>query len=224
MKPPLLKSLWSYIADVHIESMSSDYNAELHVLLSKGRYQLCTPNAIYSYGDKYDNFTETFNQLRLDDSIKDVLILGFGLGSIPFMLEKKYGKRYSYTGIEIDDTVIYLASKYVLDDLKSEVQMINADAWNFVQLTEYRYDMICVDIFIDDKIPKIFLTTDFLEIIKYNLTENGILLFNHLGMRQQDADAAMKYHDEIFNKEFPESIALKVVDNYMMLNNRKHLK
>ncbi len=224
MKPPLLKSLWSYITDVHIESMSSDYNEELHVLLSKGRYQLCTPNAIYSYGDKYDNFTETFNQLQLDDSIKDVLILGFGLGSIPYMLEKKYGKRYSYTGVEIDDTVIYLASKYVLDDLKSEVQMINADAWNFVQLTEYRYDMICVDIFIDDKIPKIFLTTEFLEIIQSNLTENGILLFNHLGMRQQDADAAMQYHDEIFNKQFPNSVALKVVDNYMMLNNRNHLK
>jgi spermidine synthase len=224
MKPPLLKSLWSYITDVHIESMSSDYNEELHVLLSKGRYQLCTPNAIYSYGDKYDNFTETFNQLRLDDTIKDVLILGFGLGSIPYMLEKKYGKRYSYTGVEIDDTVIYLASKYVLDDLKSEVQIINADAWNFVQLTEYRYDMICVDIFIDDKIPKIFLTTEFLEIIQSNLTENGILLFNHLGMRQQDADAAMKYHDEIFNKQFPNSVALKVVDNYMMLNNRNHLK
>lgn len=224
MKPPLLKSLWSYITDVHIESMSSDYNEELHVLLSKGRYQLCTPNAIYSYGDKYDNFTETFNQLQLDDSIKDVLILGFGLGSIPYMLEKKYGKRYSYTGVEIDDTVIYLASKYVLDDLKSEVQMINADAWNFVQLTEYRYDMICVDIFIDDKIPKIFLTSDFLEIIQSNLTENGILLFNHLGMRQQDADAAMQYHDEIFNKQFPNSVALKVVDNYMMLNNRNHLK
>lgn len=224
MKPPLLKSLWSYITDVHIESMSSDYNEELHVLLSKGRYQLCTPNAIYSYGDKYDNFTETFNQLQLDDSIKDVLILGFGLGSIPYMLEKKYGKRYSYTGVEIDDTVIYLASKYVLDDLKSEVQLINADAWNFVQLTEYRYDMICVDIFIDDKIPKIFLTSDFLEIIQSNLTENGILLFNHLGMRQQDADAAMQYHDEIFNKQFPNSVALKVVDNYMMLNNRNHLK
>ncbi len=224
MKPPLLKALWSYISDVHIESMSSDYNESMHVYLSKGRYQLCTPNAIYSYGDKYDNFTETYNQLRLDAHIKDVLILGFGLGSIPYMLEKKFNKRYSYTGVEIDETVIYLASKYVLDELQSEVQLINTDAWNFVQQCEYRYDMICVDIFIDDKIPKIFLSHEFLESIASNLTDNGILLFNHLGMRQKDAEAAMKYHDDVFNKVFPESVALKVVDNYMMLNNKNLLK
>jgi len=158
MKLSLLKYLWSYVTDVHIESMSSDYNESLHVLLSKGRYQLCTPNAIYSFADKYSNFTDTFTQLDLDNSnISDVLILGFGLGSIPYMLEKKFDKRYSYTGVEIDDTVIYLASKYVLDELKSEIQMIQADAWNFIQQSEYRYLLMT-------KFPKYFSPVNFLKI------------------------------------------------------------
>ncbi len=225
MKPSLLKYLWSYVTDVHIESMSSDYNESLHVLLSKGRYQLCTPNAIYSFADKYSNFTDTFTQLDLDNSnISDVLILGFGLGSIPYMLEKKFDKRYSYTGVEIDDTVIYLASKYVLDELKSEIQMIQADAWNFIQQSEYRYDMICIDIFIDDKIPEIFLTREFLEDTKSCLTDRGILLFNHLGREPHDATAATSYFEEIFKDIFPDSIALKVNDNYILLNDKAFLK
>lgn len=225
MKPSFLQYLRSYISDVHIESLSSDYNESLHVLLSKGRYQLCTPNAIYSFADKYDNFTETFNQLNLDGiSISDVLLLGFGLGSIPYMLENKYGKSYSYTGVEIDDTVIYLASKYVLDDLKSDMLIINADAWNFVQQSETKFDMICIDIFTDDKIPELFLTQEFLENTKSILCDGGILLFNHLGMRPQDTKAALDYHNEIFSKVFPDSITLKVAGNYMLLNDRSHLK
>ena len=205
--------------------MSSDYNETMHVLLSKGRYQLCTPNAIYSFADKYDNFTETFERLNMDDaSIRDVLILGFGLGSIPYMLENKFEKQYNYTGVEIDDTVIYLASKYVLDDLKSEVQMIQADAWNYVQQIETRFDLICIDIFVDDKIPELFLTEEFLENTVSNLCEGGILLFNHLGRHDADTQAAMNYHDQIFNKVFPNSIPLKVGDNYMLINDKNHLK
>ncbi len=225
MKPSLLKYLWSYVADVHIESMSSDYNETMHVLLSKGRYQLCTPNAIYSFADKYDNFTATFQQLNLQsNTISDVLILGFGLGSIPYMLEKKFNKKYNYTGVEIDDSVTYLASKYVLDELKSEVQMIQADAWIYVQQVETKFDIVCIDIFVDDKIPVPFLTEAFLENAASILCDNGILLFNHLGRHATDTKAAMDYHDQVFNKLFPNSTVLKVGYNYMMLNDKVHLQ
>ena len=177
MKAGIVKKLLSYIVDIPIEQISSDYNEELSVLLVKGRYQLCTPNAIYSYADKYDNFKFSFDQLDLDTAeIENVLLLGFGLGSIPYMLEKMYCKNYSYTGVEIDDAIIYLASKYIMPELKSETELIQADAYSYILQNNIKYDLICIDIFVDDKIPQVFLDLDFLEDASENLSENGFIM------------------------------------------------
>jgi len=107
MRQSIFTKVLSYITQQHMETIHSDYNEVLHVFLKNGRYQLCTANAIYSYGDKYDNFRRSFTQMDLAKmDIDTVLLLGFGLGSIPYMLEKTFQKRYSYTGIEIDESII----------------------------------------------------------------------------------------------------------------------
>ena len=96
---PIWKRYLSYITEMHIESASSDINPHLYVSMQKGKLQLSTQNAIYSYGENYHNFAKTFAQLDLS-SIQngEVLILGFGLGSIPLILEKSYGLQAQYTG------------------------------------------------------------------------------------------------------------------------------
>ncbi|HRG42078.1 MAG TPA: fused MFS/spermidine synthase [Saprospiraceae bacterium] len=224
MKPSLVQRLISYITDVHIESVTSDYNETLEVLISHGRYQLCTPNAIYSYADKYDNFRDCFAQLQFERApIKNVLILGFGLGSIPYMLEKKFYKKYAYTGVEIDDAVIYLASKYVLNELTSEIEMVQADAWSYVVQSGMMYDMICIDIFVDDKIPEVFLTTEFLEATKDLLQPSGLLIYNHLAFLSSDVKSAQQYYDNVFSKVFAQSLPLQVAKNMMMINDKSWL-
>ena len=143
MKPSLVQRLISYITDVHIESVTSDYNETLEVLISHGRYQLCTPNAIYSYADKYDNYRESFNKMKLPDHPDtNILLLGFGMGSIPYMLEKVFLKKYVYTGVEIDPMIIYLASKYTLVDLHSEISIIEADAAYFIKQNQKITELI----------------------------------------------------------------------------------
>jgi len=78
MKQPFWKKWYSYLDDVLIEQTESLYNEDLYVLLCKGRYQLCTNNAIYSYADKYENFKIAFDKLRIEEhDIEEVLILGW---------------------------------------------------------------------------------------------------------------------------------------------------
>ena len=102
MKQPLWKRWLSHLFVFHIESTSSEYNPHLYVSLRNGRYQLCTANAIYSFEDLYDNFADSFVQLELDKLPgKRVLILGFGLGSIPLILEKLGYTDFEFTGVEI---------------------------------------------------------------------------------------------------------------------------
>lgn len=225
MKQNLFKKILSYITDIHLESLHSDQNEQLDVFLSNGRYQLCTKNAIYSYADKYDNFRRCFAAINPSKpAIQNVLILGFGLGSIPYMLETIFHKKYAFTGVEVDESVIYLASKYVLDELDSEIQMIQADAYNYVYQCYETFDMICIDIFIDDKIPEIFLTMDFLESVKDLLNPDGLLIFNHLSFFKTDKEKASAYYEKVFSKVFPNAFPMQVSKNMMMVNDKSWIK
>lgn len=219
MKPSFFKKALSYISEMHIESASSDYNEVLHVLLKNGRYQLCTPNAIYSYADKYDNFKRSFEMMDLDKmDISNVLLLGFGLGSIPYMLEKIFHKKYSYTGVEIDEAIIYLASKYVLDDVESDIELVHADAYSFVYQTDTKYDLICVDIFVDDKIPDVFLDEEFLHAVQENLSDDGCIMFNHLAFTGNDKEVADLYFSTTFKPVFKDGICIDVKGNKVMVS------
>ncbi len=219
MKQPLYKKLFSYLRDVHIESTSSDYNEVLDLYLVKGRYQLCTENAIYSYADKYDNFATVFEKMDLS-KIDNVLILGLGLASIPYIFEHLHDKKYSYTGVEIDDEVIYLASKYVLDELKSDVEVVQTDAFTFMCVNETKYDLICMDVFESDVIPEELETEDYLEMISESLSKDGLLIYNRLYSMDHDKAKTDKFMKEVFQVIFPEAIYIDTDGNRMLLSKK----
>ncbi len=218
-KIPYWKKLLSYIYEFHIETVGSNVNEVLHVSYSRGRFQLSTQNAIYSFGDLYTNFYYAFERLDLDKTpIREVLILGFGLGSIPMMLEQNFNQKYSYTGIELDEEVVYLANKYVTNELDSSIEMICTDALIFLELNDEKYDMICVDLFLDDVIPDQFQQQDFLYKIKSKLTDNGILLYNRLALTEKDKLDSTDFYENQFLPVFPNGRYLDVDGNWMFIN------
>jgi spermidine synthase len=219
MKQPLLKRILSYVKDVEIESTSSEYNETLDLYLVKDRYQLCTEKAIYSYGDKYDNFAKIFSRLNFDQ-IQDVLILGFGLASIPYIIEKIHKKFLNYTGVEIDDEVIYLASKYVLDELKSEINVVQADAFSFISIDDKKYDLICMDVFEDDTIPEDLQSDEYLQMLKESLAKNGLLIYNRLSFTDDDKKETDLFFSDVFQKVFPDAYIFDTGGNRMLLNNK----
>lgn len=205
MRIPRWKRLLSHFVEFHIESAPSRLNPHLYVSLYKGRFRLCTANAVYSFADLYDNFNKAFQRLSLDGKpIEDVLLLGFGLGSIPLMLENKYGKRYRYTGVEADESVLYLAGKYTLPALYSPIELHCADALAFVQQTPEQFDLICMDVFLDDQIPEAFVQKDFLETLRALLRPGGVLLYNRLSATQADKRLSVAFFEEAFLPVFPD--------------------
>jgi spermidine synthase len=217
------QSIRSYFEDVYLESTSSEHNRELHVLLSAGRYQLCTSNAVYSYEDKYVNFRKSFEWIKWDElSIDKVLILGLGLGSVPQMLEQVFGRSFEYHAVEIDEVIIELAHKYVLEDLNSPMQIFNTDALHYVNLCQDRYDMIIMDVFDSDKVPLCFETQAFLDQIERILSPAGFLLFNRLNVTEADHEDTLKYYENVFAPKFPNGSCSSVEANYM-LNSRKEV-
>lgn len=219
MKQPLYKKILSYIKDIPIVSTSSEYNEVLDLYLVKGQYQLCTEKAIYSYGDKYDNFANVLKTIDLNE-ITDVLILGLGLASIPYIIENIHKKELSYTGVEIDDEVIYLASKYILDELKSEINVVNTDAFTYMSLDENKYDLICMDVFEDDVIPEDLQTEEFLEMLKESLAKDGILIYNRLAFTDDDKKETDVFYSDVFVKVFPDAYIFESSGNRLLMNKR----
>lgn len=219
MKPPRWKSILSYVMEWHMESAPSSINPHLYVSLSRGRYQLATARAIYSYGDLYENFARTFRRLKLDEEpIENVLLLGLGLGSVPYMLENVFQKNYHYTAVEIDDSVIYLAHKYVLSDLRSPVEVICTDATAYIQQCTETYDLIAMDIFLDDIIPDEFQSVAYLQRLAGMLSPKGILLYNRLSRTHEDLKTTRVFYNEVFRTVFPDATYQDAGGNWVLVN------
>ncbi len=219
MRQPLWKRLLSHLVEIHLESAPSTLNPHLYVSLRKGRYQLCSANAIYSFADLYRNYFEVFRRLEPRTlPPQEVLLLGFGLGSIPYMLEKNFGVRWSFTGVEADENVLYLANKYVLDELRSPLELICADAYAFLQSNERRFDLIAMDVFVDNQVPQKFESPEFLQALARALQPRGLLLYNRLYLEEGDRTHTRSFFRGPFRQVFPEGKCLELEDNCMLLN------
>lgn len=225
MSIPIWKKWLSYIYEVHIESAPSELNPHLYVSLRSGRLQLCTANAVYSHADLYGNFRKAFEHLNWDHfKGNEVLILGFGLGSIPFMLETIFKKAFRYTAVELDENVMYLAQKYVLPDLKSNFTFHLMNAEHFVYSNDKKWDLICMDVFVDDKIPDEMQSIEFCQALEQSLASEGILIYNRLSRNKADLKDTDQYFKETFLKVFPNGSYLDVQGNWMLTNDSKNYK
>lgn len=225
MNQPWWKIWLSYLLELHVESAGSDFNPHLYVSLKQGRYQLSTANAVYSYEDLYSNFSRTFRMLDLHRlELRKVLLLGLGLGSIPVMLERTFQLHCRYTAVEVDEAVLYLASKYVLPNLQSNITLVEADAFAFVRQCRETFDLICMDIFLDDTIPPKFERSSFLENLQALLAENGVLLYNRLAATRKDKRRSLQFFERHFLPVFPNATYLDVQGNYMLISDREALK
>ena len=193
----------SYLYPIKIEEASSAINESLEIVLVKGSLQLCTDRAVYSYEYKYENFRklfELFDFSRLNGD--QVLLLGLGLGSV-IQLINHHKSNIRYTAIEIDEEVIYLAEKYILKNLNDDIQIINTNGHSYMQITEEKFDMICMDIFIDDWIPDEFLTKDFCELLKKALKPNGVVIYNTPAFSHKSSNTSRRFFKSHFKSVLP---------------------
>ncbi len=200
-----------------IETTGSDINEMLHVSLVRNRFQLSTEKSIYSYDDLYSNFYYSFKVLDLPPNDTEVLILGLGLGSIPFMLERNFARQFRYVAVEIDESVIDLASRFSLSRLKSPIQIIHADAEVFVKNHASKYDFLMVDLFVEDIVPPFFEGHVGNKLIKNLLKPGGRVLFNRLYRTGQDKLATDRFYEDVFTMVYDEPSYIEVEGNRMLV-------
>jgi len=180
-----LKYFLSFIFDVKIETTESILNPFLQVVIRNGRLLLNTYNANYSYGSLQDAFRFVFKKIKIKDkNIKDILVLGFGCGSIAALFNGY--KNVEITGVEADEKVLALYEKYFIEEITSELILVEAFSEDYVTTITKTYDLIIVDVFIDIEIPSSIKESSFYKPLQNRLNKNGILIFNFIVLNEKE--------------------------------------
>lgn len=217
-----IKKIASYLYPVNIETILDKNQHPISLDWYNGRLRLSANHAIYSLDDLYINFYKPLKTLvNPFDVNKNVLILGFGLGSIIYIMEKKLKCSFSYTGVELDPAVIYLSSKYSLPRFKSSINIIQDDAAIFPYYCDDLFDIICVDVFDDDKIPYNLQSSEWLLQLNQLLNPEGFILFNRLNQSYEDKKDTELYENNIFSTVFNDYRSFIVKGNKILMGTKR---
>ena len=172
--------------------VDSPINGKLTVIrdLAWGTY-IKVQGITQSGGVVRDVWKSTLKKLKRQISdVKTCLILGLGGGSAA-KLVGKFWPEVRITGVEIDPIMIKLGEKY-MDLDKTKTKVIIEDAFEFCtshwpaspiqggSLSTVHYDLILIDLYIGDKMPKKFEQKRFFRLVSGLLNEGGVAIFNRL--------------------------------------------
>lgn len=222
---PAWKKWISYLFPWPVEKRTSEYNPELRVVIARGKHQLLCGEAIYSFDVHYDNFANIFARIDWQrQTLKDGLLLGLGLASIPVILEEKHQQIAHYTAVEIDPEVVRLAQKYTIPYLQSTLELHTADAAEFVKSCHKKFDFIFIDLFVELDVPMKFMHNDFLSRLAALLKPGGVILQNCVGFDDQEIKHTTVYFEQLFKKHFTHAIMIPIKGNMMLLSDRRVMK
>lgn len=188
---PFYLKLASYFYPVTIEKSHEPYYLEL--ILSKNKLVLDSTNANQSNEGLKQAFHRTFHQLRVyEKKYENTLVLGFGLGSVVELLQAKkcLGKVTAY---ENNAQILQWLDQYY--DLGG-IQLVSDSAENLKNL-DSNYDIIIVDLFLDNQCPEFLNNLTYWTQLKTRLSPSGILIWNTLIPTQTKVNFNM---EDVFKK------------------------
>lgn len=189
---PFYKKLASCFFPITIEKSSQPYYLEL--LLSKNKLILNSKNANQSNENLERAFHLLFHELGLyKKHFENVLILGYGLGSVAHLLTKN-GSVKAITAYENDKRILDYIEIYQLD------KAVNLKSISAEKIIERKtsFDLIIVDLFIDNQSPNFLNTLPYWQDLKSLLTPRGILIWNTLLSHPPKADFQI---EKLFDKK-----------------------
>jgi spermidine synthase len=169
---------FSYIWPVTIKNYSSPYSGELYIRYFLGKKVLDCKHTNYSFGGLQKVLKRALELLPFNPDTKKILILGLGAGSVVATIRKQHSKTAHVTGVEIDATILQIAREEFGIVENSLTKLVQEDAIVFMANNADRYDLIVIDLFIIDTIPKAALEAPFLKQLVTALEPGGYVVFN----------------------------------------------
>lgn len=192
MRLSFLQKIVSLFYPLKIKKSSGKENPVLELFYYQGQWQLATQDAIYSDGNRYRPITLAFDKLSQQlPAVKNVLMLGAGLGSVLNILDKR--KLHPFvTLVEIDAQIIAWAKELLPQHWTKQTQFICGDAALLMKHNTTAFDMVIVDIFNSRTVPDFVVEEAFLNYCKNAVNENGVFILNYIIHEKKHWETALQ--------------------------------
>lgn len=171
-----MRSLISYLFPI-TKKIKTENNGIVEVTLNNGKKILDSANANYSYGSQQRILN--FALKKIDFSrVSNVLLLGLGGGSVVASLRKDFDYTGKITAVEFDNKIIDIALHEFGMDQDKDLEIVNADALEYVKIGDQMFNLIIVDLYIDNIVPAIFYSINFWKDLKKHLKTKKYFIFN----------------------------------------------
>jgi precorrin-6B methylase 2 len=188
MKLRLFRALSYYFPITR--KIPSVHSGLLELKFVDGDIVLDSCHASHSYGTVQKVLEFALQKIRLS-SIENVLLLGLGGGSVIKSLRGKFGFRGKITAVEVDPLMVRIAQKEFGIGRDKGTQIACCEASAYVSKETKTFDLVIVDLFIDDSVAKEILSEEFWYTLKDRVSPNGYIIFNSMHERYSVALSIM---------------------------------
>ncbi|MCA6364737.1 MAG: methyltransferase domain-containing protein [Bacteroidetes bacterium] len=177
----ILNRFSSYLSPVSLRAETGKLTARLEVAWENGCKVLNAQTVNYSFGPLHQVFRNAITSAGIPEfNPQSVLILGYGAGSIAHILTRELGLSPQITGVDADETVLQLAREEFEAGTIPNQSLLCARAENFLLENTAKYDLICVDLFVEAHVPPQCQTLTFITNLHTHLRNGGKLLYNFI--------------------------------------------
>lgn len=200
----MIKKIFSYLIPIKIYETKSALSKSIEVTWTNGELVLDSENANYSYGSLQRILRLGLKNIGYEKIVpmNHILVLGVAGGSVIKTLVDEIKYKGKITGVEIDAEIIKIANTYFKLDKVKNLEIVIADAFEFVLKTKTKYDLIIIDIFQDTAMPNFLFETFFTNRVCSLLKNHGFILFNTMLLNESQNLRNKKYVSEFFKSQF----------------------
>jgi spermidine synthase len=174
----LLKSLLSYVAPVPVWSGEGRYGP-LKLAYESGHLVVNSENANQSWGSLHELWQQCFADERVvERKPQQILILGFGAGSIASIIRRELRISASVTGVDGDAVMLKIAREHFKMGQLPNLQLVEMDALEFAARETRQYDLILVDLFHELDLAPGIENEDFIRHLAHITEPGGLVCFN----------------------------------------------
>ncbi|MEA3496188.1 MAG: methyltransferase domain-containing protein [Bacteroidota bacterium] len=207
------KYIISFFAGSLVKEIQSPINGILKVYYINGKYILNAADTNYSFGELHKGFQKIFKKIKLEEKqFENVLLLGFGTGSVVSIIQEEMNRNCSFVAIEKDKDVLELGNEFFKVSRFKNLKIIETDAFDFVKNCNKKFDLVIFDIYINNKIPSQFETEDFFKSLKKVIAKNGNLVYNK-DINSKAMKSSLVNLENLFSKFFSGFQKIQVVKN-----------
>ncbi len=165
--------------DIHVEELG-----HLRMLrFARNRQSTMFLDAPFDTDLEYAAYLHTTLAIKPDAA--RTLVIGLGGGSVVKRMWRDY-PAMRIDAVEIDPEIVEVAHRFFALPKDKRIRVFVGDGREFVDQTPKTYDIVIVDAFDEDRVPRRLTTEEFMRAARDRLAPDGVVAYNFIGAPKGD--------------------------------------